>query len=211
MPTALLLVLLICAVVMVALVIAVPGITLGRGGKVLAFLALFIFPVAVSFFGAAEHMERSKQTRFCLSCHVMEPYGKSLFVDDASYLPAAHFQNGRIPRDHACYTCHTNYTIYGTAHDKLRGLKHAYKFYIATPANPIRLYEPFNNRECLHCHLGARSFEQGSVHNSDPQIMADIKSNKLSCASSGCHDTVHNVSHLNNVKYWKPDNDAITK
>jgi hypothetical protein len=25
----------------------------------------------------------------------------------------------------------------------------------------IRLYDPYNNRECLHCHLGARSFEEG--------------------------------------------------
>lgn len=204
MPTALLLICVTVTIVLIAVVIAAPGITASRGGKILAFLVLFILPVTMGVFGAAEHMERSKQTSFCLSCHVMQPYGKSLYVDDPSYLPAAHFQNARIPRDHACYTCHTNYTIYGTLHDKLRGLKHAYKYYIATPANPIKLYEPFNNRECLHCHLGARSFEQGAVHNADPETMPAIKSNKLSCMSSGCHDTVHNVSGLEKVKYWKP-------
>lgn len=204
MPTAFLLVSVAVTVVLIAMVMAAPGITVSRGGKILVFLVLFILPVTMGLWGMSEHMERSKQTSFCLSCHVMQPYGKSLYMDDPSYLPAAHFQNARIPRDHACYTCHTNYTIYGTLHDKLRGLKHAYKYYVRTPAKPIKLYEPFHNRECLHCHLGARSFEQGAVHNADPETMPAIKSNKLSCMSSGCHEAVHNVSELDKVKYWKP-------
>ena len=80
--------------------------------------------------GAAEQMQRTEQTQFCLSCHIMEPYGKSLLVDDATYLPAAHYQNGRIPRDQACYTCHTDYVLYGTALIKIRGLRHVYVQYI---------------------------------------------------------------------------------
>jgi hypothetical protein len=38
-----------------------------------------------------------------------------------------------------------------------------YVYYFSTPPAPgnIKLYQPFNNRECLHCHLGARSFEEG--------------------------------------------------
>jgi len=203
-PIAFVLISLAVTIVMIAVIIVAPGITATRGGKILAFLVLFILPVTMAFFGTAEHLDRSKQTSFCLSCHIMQPYGKSLYVDDPSYLPAAHFQNARIPRDNACYTCHTNYAIYGTAHDKLRGLKHAYKYYLGTPANPIRLYEPFNNRECLHCHLGARSFEQGVVHNADQETMLAIKSNKLSCTSSGCHDVIHNVAQLDKLKYWKP-------
>ena len=204
MPATLLLILLAITIALIGVAIGAPRLTMGRAGKMLAFIALFVFPVAWSFLGAAEHMERSKQTSFCLSCHVMEPYGKSLHVDDSSYLAAAHFQNARIPRDHACYTCHTNYTIYGTAHDKLRGLRHAYRYYTSGPSNPIKLYEPFNNRECLHCHSGARSFEQGAIHNADTETMAAIKSNKMSCMTAGCHDVVHNVSHLNDVKFWSP-------
>ena len=46
-------------------------------------------------------MERAKETTFCLSCHVMQPYGQSLYVDDAHYIPAAHFQNHRVPADQA--------------------------------------------------------------------------------------------------------------
>ena len=99
---------------------------MARGGKVLAFLAFFIFPVFAGLLGMENHMERSKQTSFCLTCHIMGDYGKSLYVDDSSYIPAAHFQNGRVPRDQACYTCHTDYTIFGTFSSKLKGLHHIY-------------------------------------------------------------------------------------
>src|SRR5947209_2706273 len=159
-PTALLLTMLGVTIVLIIVVITVRGVMVSRAGKLLAFIALFVFPGAAVFFGTTEHIERSKQTSFCLSCHIMQPYGRSLLLDDQSHIPAAHFENSRIPRDHACYTCHTNYTIYGTAKDKFRGLRHAYKYYIGHPANPIKLYEPFNNRECLHCHSGARSFRE---------------------------------------------------
>jgi hypothetical protein len=61
----------------------------------------------------------------------------------------------------------------------------------------------YNNRECLHCHLGARSFEEGAVHTADPELLPAVKANKLSCFSSGCHDVVHNVGQLSTVKFWK--------
>ncbi len=59
----------------------------------------------------------------------------------------------------ACYTCHTDYAMFGTVHAKLEGLHHVYVYWFGTPMKPIRLYQPYNNRECLHCHEGARSFE----------------------------------------------------
>ena len=204
MPTALLLIVLALTIVIIVIVIANPGITTGRGGKIMAFLALFVFPVVVGSFGVEEHLEHSKKTSFCLSCHVMEPYGRSLYVDDPSYVPAAHFQNARIPRDEACYTCHTDYVLYGGIRAKIRGVHHVWVQYVTKPHPPLHLYHPFNNRECLHCHAGARSFEQGAVHNADPETMPAIRANKISCLSSGCHDTVHNVAELDHVKYWTP-------
>jgi cytochrome c-type protein NapC len=202
MPTVIVSAVLVITLVIAGLVVARPGITVARGGKILAFLGLFAFPVFAGVMGFDHHVERSKQTQFCLSCHIMEPYGKSLNVDDKSYIPAVHFQNNRVPRDEACYTCHTDYTLYtGGIKAKVRGLHHIYVQYIGKAQQPIKLYQPFNNRECLHCHLGARSFEEGTTHSA---VMDDIKSNQLSCVSSGCHDMVHNVAHLNNVKLWSP-------
>jgi cytochrome c-type protein NapC len=186
--------------VLLLAILAWPSITITKGGKILAFVAFCVLPVFCGMWGASEHFERSKQTNFCLSCHTMEPWGQSLYIDDAAHIPAAHFQNHRIPTDEACYTCHTDYAMYGTVRVKLHGLKHVYMQYLGTPMNPIRLYDAFDNRTCLHCHSGARSFEN-DVH---AALMDQIKTNQLSCISSGCHDTVHNVSTLSQFKTWSP-------
>src|SRR6516225_3362009 len=200
MPATAVLAVLLITLSLVCLVVARPATTLARGGKILAFLGLFVFPVVAGLLGFQSHVQRSKETRFCLSCHIMEPYGKSLYVDDKSYIPAAHFQNNRVPRDEACYTCHTDYTLYtGGFKAKLRGLHHVYAQYIGKPQQPVKLYQPFNNRECLHCHVGARNFEEGATH---AALMDDIKSNKMSCVSSGCHDMVHNASQVDSLKHW---------
>ena len=57
----------------------------------------------------------------------------------------------------------------------------------------IKLYEPYNNRECLHCHDGGRKFLEHSAHHRAPDSMDQIRANKLSCLSSRCHDTVHDA------------------
>jgi nitrate/TMAO reductase-like tetraheme cytochrome c subunit len=202
MPAAAVFAVLLITLVIVCLLVARPGITVARGGKILAFLGLFIFPVLTGMLGFENHVERSKETKFCLSCHIMEPYGKSLYIDDKSYIPAVHYQNNRVPRDEACYTCHTDYTLYtGGINAKFRGLHHIYAQYIGKPQQPIKLYHPFNNRECLHCHLGARNFEEGATH---AALMDDIKSNKMSCVSSGCHDMIHNAAQVDGLKKWSP-------
>jgi len=181
-----------------------PEMTRVPGGKAFAFLLIFVAPVLALFGGTTAHLEKSKSTQFCLSCHVMERYGKSLAVDDKEYLAAQHFQNNRVPREHACYTCHTDYAIFGGVRSKLRGLRHVMVNYFGTPPDTIKLYHPFNNRECLHCHLGSRSFEESSGHRTDESPMAAIKSGKVSCMESGCHDVVHNVQEQADVTFWKP-------
>ncbi len=191
------------SVVLIAIIVRKPSLTATPGGKIFAFMALFILPVLCTFGAASEHIERSKRTSFCLSCHIMEPYGRSLQVDDPHYIPAAHFQNHRIPADEACYTCHTDYGLYGGVHAKLRGLHHIYVQYLGTPpaADKIKLYSPYNNRECLHCHAGARSFESNDIHRA---MMDSLKNNEMSCVTSGCHDTVHDIDSLSKVKFWSP-------
>ncbi len=185
--------------------VARPEAAATRGGKILAFVVLFFVPVLCAAVGGSYELERSKSTEFCLSCHVMKPFGRSLRIDDQSYLPAAHFQNHRVPADQACYTCHTDYALFGGVRAKLRGLRHLYVYYLRTPPAPekITLYEPFNNRECLYCHLGARKFEEGAVHNADPSLLPDIKANKISCVSSGCHENVHNIAQHDKLKFWE--------
>jgi cytochrome c-type protein NapC len=204
MPTSAIVILILFSALLAGVLVLRPAITVHPSGKILAFGVLFFLPLFCLTAGMDNEMERSKSTSFCLSCHIMEPYGQSLRVDDPSHLAAAHFQNHRVPADEACYTCHTNYAMFGTFKAKLGGLRHLYVHYLKTEPRPedIKLHEPYNNRECLHCHLGARSFEQGAVHNADPDTLPAMKANKLSCVSSGCHDVVHNVGTLDKVKFW---------
>lgn len=192
-------------VVLAILVAFRAELTRARGGEILAFLALFFLPLIAVWGAFTQQMNRAESTQFCLSCHVMADYGKSLYVDDPSFVPARHFQDNLVPRDHACYTCHTDYTLFGTFDAKLRGLHHVYVEYLGTVPKPdkIKLYTPFNNRECLHCHLGARSFEDEPHHHKTPGMMAKIKSNQMSCMSSNCHDTIHDIDDLKYATFWK--------
>jgi cytochrome c-type protein NapC len=210
-PTAILIGTIVVAIILAGLVASKPSVTSSRGGKILAFVSILLFPILAASMGADRHMERAKTTEVCTSCHVMEDYGLSLRVDDASYIPAAHFQNNRVPRDNACYTCHTDYTMFGGFKSKMRGLKHVYVQYIGKIPEKVELYNAYNNRECLHCHGGARSFEEGATHNLEEGRLDSIKSNKLTCSSSGCHEIVHNVAGLKDVKFWPESSQENTE
>src|SRR5215470_12679111 len=152
MPTLLLLVLIGLTIALIAVFIYRPQITQTLAGKIAAFLALFALPVLCAGMGASSELAHATSTKFCLSCHIMKPYGQSLRVDDPTHLAAAHFQNHRVPPDEACYTCHTNYAMFGGVKAKIGGLRHLYVYYLGKPpkAADIKLYEPYNNRECLH-------------------------------------------------------------
>ena len=116
-----------------------PSITAGATGKILAFVGLCVLPTLCIGTGMSFHMQRSQQTAYCISCHSMESHGKSLYVLNASYIPAQHFQNHLVPPDKACYTCHTDYTMYGPLKDKLKGLRYIYMEYVSTPPKTIHL------------------------------------------------------------------------
>ena len=205
MPASLILVLFALSAALVLAAGRFTRLTRSREGKILAFMALAILPALSVWAGFNEHMERATSTSFCLSCHVMPDYGRSLHVDDRSYIPARHFQNNLIPRDHACYTCHTDYTMFGTVKSKIRGMRHLWVQYAGTVPKPeeIKLYTPFNNRDCLHCHLGSRQFEEVTSHHKTPELLDSIKAGTRSCISSGCHDTIHDVGSLKDATFWK--------
>lgn len=185
----------ILAIVLIVVLHFRPELLESRGGRVLAFFALFLLPAAAMRSGFALHFESSKQTEFCMSCHVMEPYGQSLLVDDLESVPAHHFQNRRIERDTACFKCHTNYTMFGDMKAKMNGLRHLLVYYSGRSPDEIELYQPYNNRECLYCHVSARRFEE--LHEYD---MAELVANETSCMS--CHGSAHDVHQLAGKTMW---------
>ena len=191
-------IIIVLGITLIGLLLIRPSITAAQGGKILAFITFFILPLVATVLGTSIHLEQSKSTQFCLSCHVMEAHGKSLYIDDPSYLPAAHFQNNRIPKEQACFTCHTDYTLFGDVNGKIRGLQHVYVYYFGTVPDKLALYEPFRNRECLHCHANARSFEETSPHK---EMREQLAANEMSCLT--CHNKVHDVANIDETKLWK--------
>ncbi len=192
------------ALVVLAIVLAVvflvrPAITVGATGKILAFIGLCILPTLCIVTGMSFHMQRSKQTAYCISCHSMETHGQSLYVLDTSYIPAQHFQNHLVPPHQACYTCHTDYTMYGPVKDKLKGLRYLYMEYISTPPKTIHLDGKYSNSQCLHCHAGMRTFDENPTHTA---IMGSLNANQVSCLS--CHNMIHNASEVSHLKMWVP-------
>ena len=173
--------------------------------QVLTFGALILLPGFAMWASFTQHMASSETTRFCLSCHVMHNYGKSLYINDPSFIPAKHFQNHWVPQNKACFTCHTDYTMFGDYRAKLRGLRHVYVEYFGKVPSPnkIKLYTPYNNRECLHCHAGARNFEEAKGHHKKPGMMAAIQANRLSCLNSNCHEFIHDRTGIAQDPIWK--------
>ncbi len=176
-----------------------PSVTVGATGKILAFVSLCVLPVLCISMGMSFHMQRSQQTSSCISCHSMASHGQSLHLEDPKYIPAQHFQNHFVPPDTACYTCHTDYTMYGPWKSRLDGLRYVYMTYIGTVPKTIHLKGKYSNLQCLHCHAGARDFEQ---HLAQMPPIGDLTSNRISCLSSGCHDMIHNATEVSHLKMW---------
>ena len=197
--TGILIALVVLTIIMAAVFLVYPAVTVEASGKILAFFALCILPALCIGTGMSVQNERSKQTSYCVSCHSMVTHGQSLYLLDRQYIPAQHFQNHLVPSDKACYTCHTNYTMYGPLKDKLRGLTYLYMEYLSTPPKTLHLIGTYPNSECLHCHMGTRDFEDNLAR---MPPLASLESNRVSCISSGCHDMIHNVSKIDHVKMW---------
>ena len=73
---------------------------------------------------------------------------------------------------------------------------------IPKPEN-IKLYTPFNNRECLHCHLGARSFEQVRCITRLPACSARSRPISAPAFRAVASRFVHNVATLKDDTFWK--------
>lgn len=165
-----------------------PELARGRGGAVAGAVGLLGLPALLLWVGIDHHVQLSKDTEFCLSCHSMDPYGASLTHREEGLLAAVHFGNRYVDPQHACYACHTSYTMYGGLQAKIGGLQHMWHAYVAGVPDPIELYAEYENRECLRCHGGRPSFLQQPAHQGQIQQMQE---EDLSCLL--CHGPVHGV------------------
>ncbi|HSI05307.1 MAG: NapC/NirT family cytochrome c [Myxococcota bacterium] len=176
------------------------------GGPLLLLLCAILLPASAAVVGVASGIERSQRTEFCTSqCHEMEPFARSLTVDDSEYLAATHVQRGLVPRDRACYTCHTDYAMFGGFKAKLNGFRHVLVHYLGTIPEHPKLYAPYANANCLHCHDGTRAFLKVKAHAKvDDGGFAALRAGSTSCVAAGCHDVVHATETLGDAEIWTP-------
>lgn len=189
----------VVALIVVVVAILTAGELVRRtGGRLLLLAAAVLIPVALSGGGLLAGIKRSSETDFCISCHEMQPYGRSLFVDNPSSLAAVHYQKRLITRDQTCYACHTDYAMFGDVKAKMNGLKHVWVHYVTGVPEKIELYQPYPNYNCLHCHDDARGFLEVSSHQ---EIKAELVSGKTSCLS--CHDVGHDLQGAEKGPFWQ--------
>ena len=152
--------------------------------KALLFGAVLVIPVVVVFLATAHGMEESMTVEACGSCHVMEGHVADLRNPASASLAAVHYKNRYIQADQ-CYTCHSDYGMFGTVSAKLDGLGHVYHNIAGNYPKPIKIRQPYANVRCLSCHGGAQNFL--ATHEKDQ--IASLMSNKDSCLD--CHGPAH--------------------
>src|SRR5262245_65495097 len=81
--------------------------------KALLFGAILVLPVVVVFLATATGMRESMTVEACGACHMMEGHVRDLRDPKSDSLAAVHFKN-RYIQANQCYTCHSDYGMYGT-------------------------------------------------------------------------------------------------
>lgn len=149
------------------------------------FFLLLVVPGLLTASTAVVAIHRAESLEFCSSCHTMTPWVENLTGPDSDSLASEHYKNRWIQKDQ-CYTCHTNYGLFGPVEAKIKGVRHVIAYYVGD-TSPIKLYDPFPNENCLHCHLDAKGFREDSNH--DP--LEDILSGEDRCVD--CHENLHGI------------------
>ncbi len=183
--------------VMVWFLVRRPALT--RTTKVALLAGIGILPLTTATTGNVAGYEAMKTRRFCGSCHVMTPYALDSADLASEGLAARHARNEAFG-DENCYTCHSDYGMFGTVTTKLGGLRHAYEYTfnfrqlsLEEALPKIHIRQPFPNSTCIRCHstknpLWLRVGDHVST-------LDEIRANRTSCASVGCHGAAHPFSH----------------
>ncbi len=183
-------VLALCAIAIGSIVwgVARPGDAKGdpHARWILLIAFLILSPLAyVLNFGLA--IEGSKPVEFCGSCHVMDPYLADLRNPDSELLAAQHYQYRWIA-DHQCYTCHSDYGLFGDVNAKLAGMRHFWHYYFAGWDEPLKIRGTYNNQRCLFCHGPVKGYREEAAHKANFDAIA--RSEK-SCIGGECHVSPH--------------------
>lgn len=182
------------ASILVVFLVKKPKLDLGV--KLWLLLGLGVFPFLGASTSTVAGMEVTTEREFCGSCHVMSEHYSDSSNRKSQSLAARHSRNpffgGR-----SCYVCHADYGMYGYAMTKAGGMRHVYEYYLggyrqmsmAEAKEAIHLRKPYDNLNCRQCHTSTlHDWRRVPEHQA---LKAELDSNKVSCASAGCHGFAH--------------------
>lgn len=183
---------LVAAVLLVsyALFAVLRGELRGVPGRVIMLVGVVLLPSFSVATGMLLVFIRAESVEFCASCHlVMQAYADDMNDPEGTGIAAVHFANQYIPGDQ-CYECHTSYGLFGTLEAKLHGIGEVYRYYTRTYNQPIEMWHPYSNKDCLKCHANSRKWRSLDAH-TDEDMQEQLFDDRTSCMS--CHDPGHNV------------------
>ena len=153
---------------------------LTSASKTLILGAIVVLPAIVVFLATAHGMSESMTVNACGDCHAMEGHVADLRNPASDSLAAKHYKNRYIQTDQ-CYTCHSDYGMFGTVNTKLEGLGHVYHNTTGNYPKPIKIKSPYSNLRCLSCHGGAANFVAKHDKDTISTLMADKDTKCIDC------------------------------
>ncbi|MCC6765506.1 MAG: NapC/NirT family cytochrome c [Deltaproteobacteria bacterium] len=161
---------------------------------------LFLSPLAYVV-NAGLAITGAKPVSFCASCHVMDGYVQDLQNPDSEHLASLHYQFRWI-NDHQCYTCHSDYGLFGDVQAKIAGLRHVWFNTTGGYELPLKIRGTYNNERCLFCHEPVKAYREVPEHEKNA---AKIATSERSCIGGDCHVSPHPKAAANPEAATKPE------
>ena len=159
------------------------GVT--TASKALLLGAIVVLPAIVVFLATAHGMQESMTVNACGDCHAMESHVADLRNPASDSLAAVHYKN-RYIQTNQCYTCHSDYGMFGTMSAKLDGLRPRLLQHDGQLSEADQDQEPVLESADVSPATAARRISSPSTKRSrSPNLMAD----KDSCLD--CHGPAH--------------------
>lgn len=187
------------ATILLTFLVRRPALNLSM--KLWLLLGIGALPALAAATSTVSGMEATTHREFCGSCHVMTGHYLDSSNPKSQSLAARHSRNPFFG-DQACYVCHADYGMYGYPLTKAGGMRHVYLYYFggyrqmsdAEADRKIHLRKQYDNLNCRQCHTTTAKVWQ-SVPDHEA-LRAELNSNRVSCASAGCHGFAHPFSKL---------------
>ncbi|HEY2385515.1 MAG TPA: NapC/NirT family cytochrome c [Candidatus Binatia bacterium] len=145
---------------------------------------LAVLPSVALALGTVGAVNDAERPEFCGSCHIMEPWMHDLMSADSKTLAATHYKNRFILEDQ-CYTCHTDYAMFGPVKAKLDGVRHLLRYATGTYTLPIKIHGgSYHFTNCLRCHGESKLFKD-----KHEDLLGEGTAAELACLD--CHGPVH--------------------